>query len=151
MQTSCGVLLLNELDEVFVAHATGQRHWDLPKGARDAQESDLEAALRELAEETAIALDESELTPLGLFAYRPGKQLSLFWRKCPSHVSTRHSANARALSWIFAIESCRKLTILRGLLGKNYPITAPRACALSWNGPKRSFGVSSLAQPIPGA
>ena len=29
---SCGVLLFNEHDEILLAHATGNRHWDVPKG-----------------------------------------------------------------------------------------------------------------------
>lgn len=78
MQTSCGVLLLNEFDEVLVAHATGQRHWDLPKGGREQHESDQEAALRELREETGIVLPAESLKHLGVFDYRPQKRLSLF-------------------------------------------------------------------------
>ena len=44
---SCGVLLFNEHDQLLLAHATGNRHWDVPKGLADPGEAPLAAALRE--------------------------------------------------------------------------------------------------------
>lgn len=78
MKTSCGVVLLNEFDEVLLAHATEQSHWDIPKGGPEPQESDLQAALRELREETGVVLSSQELQELGEFSYRRDKKLSLF-------------------------------------------------------------------------
>jgi 8-oxo-dGTP pyrophosphatase MutT (NUDIX family) len=78
---SCGVLLFNEHDEVFLAHATGNRHWDVPKGLAEAGETPLAAALRETLEETGIRLDESGWLDLGRHGYRPGKDLHLFGRR----------------------------------------------------------------------
>ncbi|TFY97414.1 NUDIX hydrolase [Ramlibacter rhizophilus] len=75
---SCGVLLLNEHGQVLLAHASGLRHWDIPKGLPDPGESPREAALRELREETGVALHPEALRELGLFAYRPVKDLHLF-------------------------------------------------------------------------
>jgi 8-oxo-dGTP pyrophosphatase MutT (NUDIX family) len=78
---SCGVLLFNEHDEVFLAHATGNRHWDVPKGLADPGETPLAAALRETREETGISLDEAGWVDLGRHVYRPGKDLHLFARR----------------------------------------------------------------------
>lgn len=44
--------------------------WDLPKGHVDPGESDLEAAFRELEEETGIAQAEVELDPEFVFEYQ---------------------------------------------------------------------------------
>ena len=78
---SCGVLLFNERDELFLAHATGNRHWDVPKGLIDPGETPLAAALRETREETGISLDDVGWLDLGRHAYRPGKDLHLFARR----------------------------------------------------------------------
>jgi predicted NUDIX family NTP pyrophosphohydrolase len=78
---SCGVLLFNEHDQLLLAHATGSRHWDVPKGLADPGEAPLAAALRETSEETGIVLDASGWLDLGRHAYRPGKDLHLFARR----------------------------------------------------------------------
>ncbi len=78
---SCGVLLFNEHDQLLLAHATGNRHWDVPKGLADPGEEPLTAALRETREETGIVLDPAGWTDLGRHPYRPGKDLHLFARR----------------------------------------------------------------------
>jgi putative (di)nucleoside polyphosphate hydrolase len=78
---SCGVLLFNEHDEIFLAHATGNRHWDVPKGLAESGETPLAAALRETREETGLCLYAEGWLDLGRHAYRPGKDLHLFARR----------------------------------------------------------------------
>jgi 8-oxo-dGTP pyrophosphatase MutT (NUDIX family) len=75
---SCGVVILNSRGEVLLCHATETSHWDVPKGQADPGEPPLEAALRELVEETGIVLPASRLTDLGRFVYRRDKDLHLF-------------------------------------------------------------------------
>ena len=75
---SCGILVLNGRRELLLCHVTGQDHWDLPKGGAHADESPLEAALRETREETGLDLAAGALLELGRFDYRPKKDLHLF-------------------------------------------------------------------------
>jgi len=75
---SCGVVILNDADELLLCHVTGHDHWDLPKGGIDAGETPLQAALRETREETGLQLDAAGLLDLGRLDYRPKKDLHLF-------------------------------------------------------------------------
>ncbi|CDY73666.1 NTP pyrophosphohydrolases including oxidative damage repair enzymes [Caballeronia glathei] len=75
---SCGVVMLNGQGDVLLCHATETSHWDVPKGQADPGESPLDAALRELVEETGIVLPASRLKDLGRFLYRRDKDLHLF-------------------------------------------------------------------------
>ena len=75
---SCGVVILNPQGEVLLCHATDTSHWDVPKGQGEPGEEPVEAALRELVEETGIVLDAVRLKDLGRFVYRRDKDLHLF-------------------------------------------------------------------------
>jgi 8-oxo-dGTP pyrophosphatase MutT (NUDIX family) len=74
---SCGVVMLNARREVFACHTTGTPRWDLPKGVQDPGESALQTALREVWEETSLALEPQMLCDLGLYDYLPAKRLHL--------------------------------------------------------------------------
>ncbi|KVA74493.1 NUDIX hydrolase [Burkholderia ubonensis] len=75
---SCGVVILDAAGRVFLAHATDTTHWDIPKGQGEPGEAPIDAALRELLEETGIALAPERLVDLGRFVYRQEKDLHLF-------------------------------------------------------------------------
>lgn len=77
-QLSCGILIVNPQHELLLAHATGTRVWDIPKGGGEAGESPRRTAIRETAEETGLVFGGDELLDLGRFAYRPAKDLHLF-------------------------------------------------------------------------
>ena len=71
-------MLLDPDGRVLLAHATETTHWDIPKGQGEEGEAPHVTALREMEEETGIAVDASRLTDLGLFVYRRDKDLHLF-------------------------------------------------------------------------
>ena len=75
---SCGTVLLDPAGRVLLAHATGTNHWDIPKGHGESGETEAESALREMVEETGLALDPSRLKDLGRYVYRRDKDLHLF-------------------------------------------------------------------------
>jgi len=76
--TSCGILICTAQAELLLCHATGGRHWDIPKGAGEAGESPLATARRETAEECGLLFAPADLLELGHFAYRPAKDLHLY-------------------------------------------------------------------------
>lgn len=75
---SCGTLVVNPRRELLLCHVTNTPKWDIPKGMRDPGETELEAAMRELREETGLAFDADLFRDLGPFAYRRDKGLHLF-------------------------------------------------------------------------
>lgn len=78
MQYSCGIIFYNN-GQILIGHATGQRHWDLPKGKVESGETYKEAAIRECSEETGFIVRKDELYFLGEVPYRKGKRLVLFF------------------------------------------------------------------------
>jgi 8-oxo-dGTP pyrophosphatase MutT (NUDIX family) len=59
---------------------TSQRHsLDLPKGEMSSGEAPVETAVRELFEETGIAVDPAELQYLGFYPYIKTKDLHIFY------------------------------------------------------------------------
>lgn len=79
-QVSAAVVVTDG-DHVLLAHVTAQPHWDLPKGGIDAGESPVQAAVRELREETSLRAHPQDLKHMGRFTYSNHKDLELFeWR-----------------------------------------------------------------------
>lgn len=78
MKTSCGVIILNEYNELFMGHSTGNKFYDIPKGLLDEGENELECALRECMEETSIDLKGKQLGVIGLLPYNKEKNLYLY-------------------------------------------------------------------------
>jgi len=74
---SAGVIVTNG-KKLLLCHVTGGKHWDLPKGKLDPNETHVDAAVRELYEETGLRVGATDLVPLGVFKYKPTKDLSLF-------------------------------------------------------------------------
>ena len=78
LAVSCGTLVVDSFQRLLLCHVTGTGKWDIPKGLQDPGETELEAALRELREETGLAFAPERLVDLGRFEYRRDKQLHLF-------------------------------------------------------------------------
>ena len=77
---SCGVIVTDGR-HLLIGHASHSPRWDIPKGQAETGEAPIEAARRELLEETGLEVDTTDLAPLGLHAYLPRKDLELYvWR-----------------------------------------------------------------------
>lgn len=67
MENTCGVFVFDRDGLVLVCHITGQPwingKWSIPKGMPDGDEPYLAAAIRELREETGLALFVDDLVP----------------------------------------------------------------------------------------
>lgn len=88
---SCGTLIINSNREILLCHVTGHPQYDIPKGCLDPGENPLEAARRELWEETGLQLDDLEFEDLGNSHYKAGKWLHLFKVSAPADlVSLNH-------------------------------------------------------------
>lgn len=83
MPTSCGTLVVNRHGHILLCHVTGQNHWDIPKGLRDPGESTLQAAMRELREETGLEFSETLFEEIGCFDYQKAKRLHLYKVRAP--------------------------------------------------------------------
>lgn len=80
---SCGFIIEDVDGNWLLCHATHSAHntYDLPKGCCEPGETHIEAAIRELREETGIVLTQSELDTLvdyGEHPYRSDKSVHLF-------------------------------------------------------------------------
>jgi putative (di)nucleoside polyphosphate hydrolase len=82
-------LILHDKESLLLCHATGQKHWDIPKGIALAGEPLSYACAREIKEETGLVLEPyfSKLYDVGRYDYKKGKKLhlfSLYLKKLPS-------------------------------------------------------------------
>lgn len=84
---SCGTLILNGNGQILLCHVTGTSHWDIPKGMREPGESTLEAAQRELREETGLDFDYAQFEEIGGFAYQKHKNLHLYKVRAPESLN----------------------------------------------------------------
>lgn len=59
MDTSCGIFLINNKNEIVLGHAINAPYymWSIPKGLLEKGETYLEAAIRETREETNLKID----------------------------------------------------------------------------------------------
>src|SRR5438067_9937252 len=78
LDISCGTLLVDSAGRLLLCHVTGTRAWDIPKGLQDPGETTLEAALRELREETGLVYPADRFVELGRYEYRKDKALHLY-------------------------------------------------------------------------
>ena len=83
LRSGVGIILLNKDNKVFVAKRIDnpKNFWQMPQGGIDEGEKDLEAAYRELYEETSIKKVELIQEIDGLFTYElPDHLLGIIWK-----------------------------------------------------------------------
>ncbi|MBM7692176.1 8-oxo-dGTP pyrophosphatase MutT (NUDIX family) [Peribacillus deserti] len=78
MKQVSAALFLTDGEKFLVCHATGGKHYDLPKGLIDEGEEAIIACIRETKEETGLVLTEGDLVDLGIFPYTSKKNLHIF-------------------------------------------------------------------------
>lgn len=78
MRHTCGILFYRN-GQILIGHASGQSHWDLPKGKSEENETFVQAAVRECKEETGFSILEDDLVLLDEVTYIKGKRLVLFY------------------------------------------------------------------------
>lgn len=77
-KTTSAAVIITDGELLLMGHITGNLGWDLPKGQVDPGESFLQAAVRELGEETGIQVQPTQLIPLGTHTYTNTKNLVLY-------------------------------------------------------------------------
>lgn len=80
---SAGVIVYDG-KKFVIGHATGGKHWDIPKGKIEPNEVAIAAAIRELEEETGLKANYRDLIHLGIFPYKRDKDLTLYLWKVDS-------------------------------------------------------------------
>jgi len=79
----CGVLLVNEYQEVFLARVNGNGHWDVPTRIAGPDESPLAAALSEARAASGLELGGFTFEDLGVLEGPSGRARHLFAAKLP--------------------------------------------------------------------
>jgi 8-oxo-dGTP pyrophosphatase MutT (NUDIX family) len=85
--TSCGTVIVNSNKEILLCHATGTSFWDIPKGRRELMESPLDAAKRELMEETGLKFENTAFEEIGVFRFQKEKRLHLYLVRAPNNLT----------------------------------------------------------------
>jgi 8-oxo-dGTP pyrophosphatase MutT (NUDIX family) len=71
-------LVLTDGERFLGCHSTGNRFYDLPKGAAELGETPRQTCVRETREETGLEIDAERLLDLGVVPYNRQKDLRLF-------------------------------------------------------------------------
>lgn len=86
-QTTCAVVLIDKEGSILGCHSYGKKEntgYDFPKGCKEEGEKDIDAACRELYEETNIRLtnkDKKDLIDLGIYKHNKEKNIHIFLLK----------------------------------------------------------------------
>ena len=80
MNITCATLITKN-SELLIVHPTNAskyKSWSLPKGCVNENEEYVDAAVRELEEETSLKISSSLLKYVGLYDYQKNKKYALF-------------------------------------------------------------------------
>jgi putative (di)nucleoside polyphosphate hydrolase len=84
LPNTCGVIIVNNKKELLLAHSTGNKHWDIPKGMQHLDETTITAALRETQEETGLVFSPDNLIFVGKYPFRKCKNIVLYFISIPN-------------------------------------------------------------------
>ena len=84
-ELSCGFIVVNKKNpkQILACHPNGRKanvfgNYDIPKGHLENSETTLEAAIRELKEETGYEITDEKIYDCGLFQYLKNKDLYVY-------------------------------------------------------------------------
>jgi 8-oxo-dGTP pyrophosphatase MutT (NUDIX family) len=90
MSISCGFLITCK-NTLLLGRVTHYTHWGIPKGMKEKGEGFLEAAERELYEETSLKIENKDaIEEVGFREYGPHKILYLFKYEAPEQYEDLH-------------------------------------------------------------
>ena len=90
MSISCGFILTCK-NTLLLGRVTHKNHWDIPKGLKEESENFLEAAERELYEETSLKIENKDaIKEIGFREYGPHKILYLLKYEAPEQYTNLH-------------------------------------------------------------
>lgn len=82
---TCGIILIDENDNILAGHTTGKEWraygtYDILKGCAEEGEEDIDAAIRELKEESSFdaTVYKDKIEDIGIFNYLANKDIHLF-------------------------------------------------------------------------
>lgn len=81
MKVTCGVFIVDAASKILACHPTNAswKIWSIPKGLLDINETELQAAIREVEEETSFKINEnSNLVELPYNQYLKDKKIKPF-------------------------------------------------------------------------
>ena len=103
--------------EIAMVHRPKYDDWSLPKGKLDAEETELEAAVREVAEETGHVADPGP--GLGEVRYQvqgqrgPADKVVAYWAMQARHGAFTPTAEIDELRWVSPAEASTSLSYAR--------------------------------------
>ena len=114
-----GILMQN--GEVLLVYRPRYEDWSFPKGKLDPGETPLEAAIREVREETGYEVEPGELAGAAGYMVRDTPKAVLYWRMTPrKQFAIQDQDEVAELNWLPAGEAVSKLSyeLERDLLRK---------------------------------
>jgi len=83
-KVTAAIVIINPYGDILGCHGTNKPRnsgFDFPKGLVEADETDIEAAIRELREETSLVLDTDLLIDCGVHPHNKEKNIHIFLHK----------------------------------------------------------------------
>jgi 8-oxo-dGTP diphosphatase len=97
--------------DVVIVHRPRYDDWSLPKGKLDAGETDEQAALREVEEETRVVAELGPELPTTTYLDRSGKQKRVrYWAMTPIEGSPGPNNEVDRAEWVPIDEAARRLS-----------------------------------------
>jgi 8-oxo-dGTP diphosphatase len=112
--------------EVLLVHRPHYDDWTFPKGKAKGHESDEEAAVREVEEETGLSCDLGDELATTHYIDRRGRpKYARYWAMGPVTASPRPGHEIDDAVWLSRVSAAQRLTYGRDLVVLN-SLTAPR-------------------------